>query len=113
MVIKLDDRIDELWNIIIKNITNNPRDIKTIPLNGGGIWFNVSTNGTTIFVNNAKTEKPSSKLRQTRNLHKKEFLKIYDIYEFRKRGKKVAQEATRVSKNQVYIYSIFKNCGGI
>jgi hypothetical protein len=104
---------DELWLKIINNISTNSRDIKTIPLNGGGIWFNVSTDETKIYVNNAEIKKPSSKLKQAHNLDKKEFVQMYDIYERRKRGKKVSREAAKITRNQVYIYSIFYNCGGI
>jgi hypothetical protein len=106
---------NELWETIIRNISNNPRDIRTIPLNGGGRWFHVSINrdGVTILIDNAKMEKPSSKLSQIRVLDKDDFRKMYSIYLRRKAGEKVSHEATQTGRNQVYIYSIFHYCGGI
>jgi hypothetical protein len=106
---------DELWIKIINDIKKNPRDLQTIPLRGGGIWFHVCTNidGVTILVGNAKTKKPSSKLSQIRVLRKENFVVMHDIYLRRKAGEHVAKEALKASRSIVYIYSIFKNCGGI
>jgi hypothetical protein len=104
---------EELWKKILDDICSNPRDLQTVPLNGGDRWFHVSTDGDTIFGDNAKTKKPSSKLSQTRNLHKHEFVAMYEIYLRRKRGEMVSQEATKITRNQVCIYAIFCHCGRI
>jgi curved DNA-binding protein CbpA len=110
---------NELWDKIIKDITTHPRDLQTIPLiRRVGVWFHVSINidRVTICVNEARAKEHkqnSSKLLQTRVLDKGEFQTMYPIYLLRKRGKKVAKDAAAKTRNQVYIYSIFKNCGEI
>jgi hypothetical protein len=105
---------NELWIKIIDDILKNPRDLQTTPIiNRGGVWFSVTTDGKTISVDNAKTEKPSSRIGPTREICKDEFIKMHPIYLRRKRGEKVSKEATNTTINQVYIYSIFKYCGGI
>jgi hypothetical protein len=99
---------NELWIKIINDIKKNPRDLQTIPLRGGGIWFHVCINidGVTILIDNAKTKKPSCKLIKIRVLDKYEFKAMYLIYLRRKNGEQVSKEATKITRNQVYIYSI-------
>jgi curved DNA-binding protein CbpA len=110
------DIFDEIWDKIIKDITKYPRDLQTMPLiRREGVWFHVSINvdRVTILVDKAKTEKPSSRISQIRILGKDEFRRMYSIHLRRENGENVATEATALTRNQVYIYSIFKNCGGI
>ncbi|MDR2742442.1 MAG: DnaJ domain-containing protein [Treponema sp.] len=110
------DIFNEIWDKIIKDITAHPRDLQTIPLTcRKGVWFYVSINAdkVTILVDNAKTKKPSSKLSQIRILDKDEFKRMYPIHLRRENGDNVSSEATKITRNQVYIYSIFKNCGKI
>ena len=104
-----------LWAAIINDIAKHPSDIRTIPLTGGGIWFHVKveTDGVTIAVSNAVKELPSSRLAQTRYLNKVDFESMYDIYLRRQRGEKVSQEATQITRHQVYIYAVFFHCGKI
>lgn len=39
---------EELWQQIVTDLTNNPRDLQTIPLRGTGRWFHASVDGSKI-----------------------------------------------------------------
>lgn len=104
---------EELWNKILQDLESNPRDLQTIPLRGNGIWFYASIRENVIVVENARTHKPSSNLAAPRTITQREFERMYPIYIRRRHGEQVSNEARRASRNQVYIYSIFANCGRI
>ncbi len=102
---------EELWQQIVTDLTNNPRDLQTIPLRGTGRWFHVSVDGSKILVENAESHTPSSNLAVPRKISRNEFVRMYPIHIRRENGEQVSQEAQRAGHNQVYIYSIFRYCG--
>lgn len=98
-----------LRNIVL-NLKNNPRDLKTVPLKGEGKWFYAYEDKGDIYVDSAIEHNPSCSIAIRRKLQQKEFELIYKIYLRRENGEQVSQEATEVTRNQVYWYSIIKNC---
>jgi hypothetical protein len=100
----------EIWNKIIKNVMKQSTDLPTIPKTSRApLWFHVSSDGESLFIDNAKDHSPSSSLSSMRKLTYKEFEKIYPIYLKREQGEAVSQEATVKTYNQVYWYSIIKH----
>lgn len=105
---------DEIWQSIITDLNNNPRDLQTIPLRGTGKWFYAFANGETVFVENAHEEHDNnSNIQGVRNISREEFDNMLPIHIRRNNGEHVSAEATRTTRNQVYIYSIFHNCAHI
>ena len=100
----------ELLNKIIMDLKNNPRDLKTQPLNREGIWFYAYVHSNNIYVDTARSNTPSSKMRKPQKLNLNEFEVIYPIYLRRISGEKVSCEALEATRNQVYWFSLFKNC---
>jgi hypothetical protein len=107
---------DQLWKKIIDDLREKPRDLQTIPINKReGVWFSahIHIDGVNIVIDSARNKEPSSKLTGKRIIGRDEFDIMHPIYLRRKNGEKVSKEATALTRNQVYIYSIFANCGRI
>ena len=101
---------DNLWEMILQNLTNNPRDLQTInKTKRPGIWFYAEVNGETIHVQKARNHRPSSNFKYNHILRKKDFDLMYPIYLRRQNGEEVSNES-KISFNRVYIYSIIFNC---
>lgn len=99
------------WQMIINDLKINPRDLHTVPkTNVEPRWFYAYTDGDNIYVTNAKEHKPSSKISTPRKLKFSTFEKIYPIHLRREKGESVSQEATSITVNQVYWYSIITFC---
>lgn len=95
------------WEDIISSYKNNPRDVKTVPLQGTGIWFNVYVENENIYIDRAKNHSNSSIIRNRRSLEKEKIDVMLSLYYRRKKGEAVAQEAKDATQNQVYWYGIF------
>ena len=106
---------EKLWNKIIFNIKNSPREIQTIPIlkNKIGVWFYVYSQNDEIYISGATKNFPVSSIKKHTRISKESFEKTYPIYLRRCNGEKVAHDAQKVSRFQVYIYSILKNYGEI
>lgn len=101
-----------IWTKIIEDLKTNPRDLQTIPIiNRNGRWFYARADGNIIIIERAKNH--TSKITGTYLINKTDFDVLYPIYLRRKKGEPVSKEATEASRNQVYIYSILHNCGGV
>lgn len=99
------------WLWIINDLRSNPRDLHTIPRsNKQPLWFYAYSDGTYIYVSNAKDHSPSSRIAVPRKLWFAEYERIYPIYLRREKGESVSREALAVTNNQVYWYAIFRFC---
>lgn len=99
-----------IWETIIKNIGNKEIELPTTPKTSRTpVWFTVTTDGTTIYINKSVNHEPSSKLKMTRKLNINTFNKVYPLYLRRETGEAVSQEATVVTVDQVYYYSVIKH----
>lgn len=57
------------WNMIVDRLTGNCIEIPTVPkVKKDPVWFSATTDGVTIFINEAVNNKPSSKLSMQRKL---------------------------------------------
>ena len=96
-----------LWRAIIDSYTSSPRDVQTVPLKGIGIWFYVFTKNGEVYVSNARHHTDSSKIQGARLLDKNNCDAVFALYQRRKAGEPVSQEAAATTQNQVYWYGIF------
>ena len=92
---------------MISTYTKAPRDVRTIPLKGSGIWFYVYAEQDDIYIESARNHAVSSVIRNRRRLEKEKVDAMLSLYFRRKNGEAVAQEATATTQNQVYWYGIF------
>lgn len=97
----------EAWNTIIAILSKKPTEFPTVPKTKRiPVWFMASTDGEKIFIDEAKINKPSSKLSLRRMLEYRTFEKIYPLYIRRENGEQVSAEANVITVNQVYYYSL-------
>ncbi|MDD3404214.1 MAG: hypothetical protein PHQ72_12835 [Hespellia sp.] len=100
-----------MWSDIINEFSQNPRDIKTVPLRGSGIWFYVYVRQGKLFVSKAKNHNLSSKLSNDRELYEREYEKLLALYHQRESGENISKEAAKVTYNQAYWYGVFAALG--
>lgn len=98
-----------LWQTIVDSYSRNPRDIQTVPLKGNGIWFYVFSQNGKVYVSKAQHHANSSQIHGTRPLDKNSCDAVFELYQRRKAGEPVSQEAAAITQNQVYWYGIFHN----
>ena len=97
------------WKAIIKNLTNGPFELRTVPMNNKDfMWFSASTDGEKIYIDKALKRKPSCKITSTRVLKYETFKNIYPIYLRREKGEKVSVEASSVTVDKSYYYTLIK-----
>lgn len=106
---------EKIWEKIIQNVKEFPREIQTIPItkNKIGVWFYVESINDEIFISKAKDNTPASNINSRTHISKYDFKRMYPVYLRRCKGEKVSKEAQAITRFQIYIYAIFKNCGGI
>lgn len=51
-----------MWNDIVVELKNAPRDIQTVPLYGIGKWFYAYSDGKLVYVTNSKSYAPSCRI---------------------------------------------------
>ena len=96
------------WEEMLSSYINNPRDVKTIPLKKEGVWFYVYVENNDIYVESARNHLAnSSSIKNRRKIEKEKVDIMLSLYNRRKKGEKVADEAKRNTQNQVYWYGIF------
>ena len=71
---------------IVLSYTNNPRDVKTVPLNREGIWFYVYVENENIYVDKAKNHANSSKVKNRMRIPKEQFDTMLSLYHRRNQG---------------------------
>jgi len=97
---------------MITSYTQNPRDVHTIPMmDKPQIWFRVYVENWTVYVDRAQNHTPSSRMKNCQKLKEDELESMLEIYNKRKRGISVSQEAKEVTWCQVYWYGIFSDLG--
>ena len=96
-----------LWKTIVESYTRSPRDVQTVPLKGNGIWFYVFGKNGEVYVSKARDHADSSRVQGARPLDKNNCDAVLELYQRRKSGEPVSQEATGTTQNQVYWYGIF------
>lgn len=100
----------QAWNKIINRLQGNIIELPTVPItNRVPVWFSATTDGKTIFINEAIDHNPSSKLSMQRKLNYRTFQKVYPLYLRRERGEAVSSEVTAITVNQVYYFSLIKH----
>ena len=107
MLFKKKDKIE--WRDIINSYLNNPRDVKTVPLDREGKWFHVYADNDDLYIGIAADHSNTSNISQIRKLDKDKFEVMLDIYHRRMKGEQVSKEATNTTQNQVYWYGIFND----
>ena len=96
-----------VWDKIISEFQKNPHDVRTCPTRGTGVWFYIWAEGGNLYVSRSKACTPSSKIKGKRWLNPSECDPVLQLYKRRCRGESVSQEATALTRNQVYWYGIF------
>lgn len=99
----------QAWQTIISKLDQTPREFHTVPIiQKQPVWFSATTDGETIFIDNATINRPSSNLKVTRRLYYKIFEKVYPLYLKREKGEPVSKEVTRITVDQVYYFSLIR-----
>ena len=105
----MQNSTDALWRKIISELGQGTKEIKTIDSAGrseNGKWFSVRAIDETLYVNEAKTNKPSSTLAMERPISKKEFTDIYPNYSKWRAGTMPREQAKGNSMNSSYIFAL-------
>lgn len=97
-----------MWNKIISEFQENPRDVRTCPTRGQGVWFFVWVEGKNLYVSRSRAHTPSSSITGRRRLNPDECEPVFCLYKKRCLGEAVSREATGLTRNQVYWYGIFR-----
>lgn len=100
-----------MWEKMLQDLKNNPRDIQTVPLNRSGIWFYAESDGNKIIISKSKSHTPSIQVKDNRILNSSQYDKMLKLYLRRKNGESVSSEATQSTFNQVYWYGLFNAYG--
>ena len=94
-----------LWHKILLELSESPQEIQTLSKTGGK-WFHISVVEDTLYVNEAKTKNPSSKLANTRSISKTEFMALYPNYYKWRVGAMPREQAKGNSMNSSYIFAL-------
>jgi hypothetical protein len=99
----------QAWNTILDKLKLNRMEFPTVPITKRTpVWFSAMVDGV-ILIDNAMAHQTSSKLAMPRKLKYKTFQKVYSLYLRRENGEQVSAEATSVTVNQFYYYSLIKH----
>lgn len=95
---------------IISSLDGKSVELPTVPkTNKVPVWFTASTDGKTIFINEAVENKPSSKLSVQRRLNYNTFQKVHPLFLRREKGEAVSSYVTKITVDQVYYFSLIKH----
>ena len=91
----------------------NPHDVHTVPIQAWRqpVWFSVRAENGKLYVDNAESHLPSSRISCPRVLAPGQFERVLEIYHRRKKLEAVSREAGGATANQVYWYGIFAEMG--
>ena len=97
-----------MWNKILKEFSENPRDVHTTPkVKKEPKWFLVYEEYGNIYIEKARSHEPSSSIQHRLRLKKEEIEIMKNIYDKRNEGESVSHLATKSSWMSVYWYGIF------
>lgn len=97
-----------MWNKILKEFSENPRDVHTVPkVKKEPKWFFVYEEYGNIYIEKAREHKPSSSIQHRLRLKKEEIEIMKNLYDKRDAGESVSYLATKNSWMSVYWYGIF------
>jgi len=68
----------------------------------------LTTDGESVFINNAIFNRPSCNLKVSRRLYYKTFAKVYPLYLKRENGEQVSKEVSRITVDKVYYFSLIR-----
>lgn len=98
------------WNKIVDKLKDGSVELPTVPkTNRTPVWFVATTDGDKIYINKSLQNGPSCSLKMQRILDHSTFQKIYPLYLKRENGEQVSQEATSITVNSGYYYSLIKH----
>ena len=99
----------ELWNYITADLKNDSKEIQTIDKDGntfGGKWFTAYSSGDSICIDKAKSNSPSSSIKNIHVISKAEFSALYSNYFKWRAGTMQRNVAKGKSMNSSYIFAI-------
>lgn len=100
----------EAWSMIISKLKENQMEFPTVPKTKKiPVWFLASTTGDIIYIDKAIHHQPSSQISTPRKLNYKVFKNIYPLYLRRENGDSISKEASAITVNQVYYFSLIKH----
>jgi hypothetical protein len=101
----------DAWNKIVSSLYDNEQEFPTTPkTNREPVWFSAVSDGRDVYICSANNHRPSSKITMPRKLSfEHNFIKVYPLFLKREEGFAVSAEATSVTVNQVYYYSLMKH----
>ncbi|TGE37208.1 hypothetical protein E4K67_15165 [Desulfosporosinus fructosivorans] len=102
--------VESVWGKIVAGLSS-PFEIATVPSNNKiRLWFSVYTDKDNIYVDNAKTHCPSTKMSQPRKITKKDFSTVYSYYQRWTSGERyLRQEVRLLSRNTAYIFALISH----
>jgi len=102
--------IHNLWKRIVSELSKT-KDIQTVRhKTAGRVWFSAhSESGSVVIINEAKTKKPSSKLKCLRAIDEREFSKVYPHYKPWREGKISRKSMSELSQNTSYILALINH----
>ena len=97
------------YNDLVNEFRTNPREISTAPINGRAPkWFSVYELQYEVYVAPGRNHPNACRVSSDRRLKPSELPVMMEIYQRRKKGEPVSQEARDKSINQSYWFGIFK-----
>jgi len=97
--------LNDIWSFITSKLKNI--EIQTKKLNKEiGLWFSVNIIDENIIISKSIKNKPSSKIKNIRNITKNEFCNIYPYYQEWKNNKISRAKIRNISQNTSYIFAI-------
>ena len=98
------------YHDLVDNYRANPREIPTTPINGGTPkWFSIYVRNDEVIVASGREHSNACRISPDRRLKASELPIMLELYNRRKKGEPVAQEAKAQSINQSYWYGVFKD----
>lgn len=97
------------YSDLVNSFRANPREVPTAPISGSTPkWFYVYEHRNTVYISSGREHPNACRVSPDRRLNPAEFPVMLSLYQRRKKGEPVSQEAKKQSINQSYWFGIFK-----